>query len=217
MQGMSPFELFDDGRIENRLPKNGDKYVRSPGKAQKKWKFWVLKIFLLTFLIANVFSWVSNTVVRNLNLGMAAAAILLIIAIGVVFDAVGIAVTAASEVPFVSMASKRIRGASQALQLIKNADQVSNFCNDVVGDICGIISGAAGGILFLRLADLSGTLNQAWMHIIMSSMIASATVGSKAFGKTLAIRSSQRIVHITGIILSYAAKTPSGRKTGKRT
>lgn len=29
------------------------------------------------------------------------------------------------------------------LNLKKNADKVSSFCNDVIGDICGIISGAA--------------------------------------------------------------------------
>src|SRR5690554_1632429 len=70
--------------------------------------------------------------------------LIVIIIIGVVFDIIGIAVTAASEVPFLSMASKKKRGAINAVRLIRKADQVSSFCNDVVGDICSIISGSAG-------------------------------------------------------------------------
>ncbi len=207
------------------MPKNDVKYQKNGGKnggknfdkAKKKRKFWVVKIFILTFFIAIVFSLASNAVMNNLNLWMALVAIAIIVLIGVVFDAVGIAITAASNVPFVSMASKKIRGASEALQLIKNADQVSNFCNDVVGDVCGIISGSAGIILFLRIASLGRTLNRPFLSIIISSLIAALTVGGKAFGKAIAIRNSQRIVHITGILLSYIDKNSLvGRKEGKR-
>ena len=68
--------------------------------------------------------------------------VLVIIITGVVFDVIGIAVTAADETPFNSMASKKIR-ARQSLAAAERP-QVSSFCNDVVGDICGVVSGVAG-------------------------------------------------------------------------
>ena len=45
-----------------------------------------------------------------------------------------------------AMSSKKIKGAKKAVSFKKNADKVSSFCNDVIGDICGIISGSAGEI-----------------------------------------------------------------------
>ena len=63
------------------------------------------------------------------------------IGLGIVFDIIGVAVTAADERPFHSMAAHKTPGAREALGLIRRANKVSSFCNDVVGDICGIISG----------------------------------------------------------------------------
>ena len=42
------------------------------------------------------------------------------------------------------MASRKVKGASVAVKLKKSADKTSSFCCDVIGDICGVISGAAG-------------------------------------------------------------------------
>ena len=49
------------------------------------------------------------------------------------------------------MASKKVPGAKQAIWLVKNADAVANFCNDVVGDVAGAVTGAAGATVALRL------------------------------------------------------------------
>ncbi len=56
------------------------------------------------------------------------------IALGIVFDMIGVAVTAADPKPFHSMAAHKEKGAKEAIRLLKNANQVSSFCNDVVGD-----------------------------------------------------------------------------------
>ena len=55
------------------------------------------------------------------------------ILLGIVFDIIGVAVTAADERPFHSMAAHRTPGAREALGLIRKANKVSSFCNDVVG------------------------------------------------------------------------------------
>ncbi|MDI9513235.1 MAG: hypothetical protein WAP98_01695 [Caldicoprobacterales bacterium] len=128
--------------------------------------------------------------------------LIVIIIIGVVFDIIGIAVTAASEVPFLSMASKKKRGAINAVRLIRKADQVSSFCNDVVGDICSIISGSAGSILIMRLSSNTIRWNPTMFAILVSSLIAAFTVGGKALGKSLAIRQSQNIVYYVGYLIS---------------
>ena len=41
--------------------------------------------------------------------------------------------------------------ARQAIYIVRNADRVSNFCNDVIGDISGIISGTAVAFVVLKL------------------------------------------------------------------
>jgi Hemolysins and related proteins containing CBS domains len=137
------------------------------------------------------------------NLIVAALILFVIILIGIVFDIIGIAVTSASEVPFVSMASKKIRGAKEAIRLIRKADQVSSFCNDVVGDICGIISGAAGGVLTLKIIGTDfTTLEESLLSIIISSLIAALTVAGKALGKSFAIINCDKVVYYTAYFLS---------------
>jgi CBS domain containing-hemolysin-like protein len=101
------------------------------------------------------------------------------------------------------MASKQIRGAKEAVQLLKKADQVSSFCNDVVGDICGIVSGATGGVLIMRIIWTSSLLlEQSLLSIIISSLIAAFTVAGKALGKSYAIENSNKVVYYTAYFLS---------------
>lgn len=69
---------------------------------------------------------------------------MLIIFLGVIFDIIGTAVTAANETPFHAMAIKKIKEAKIAVQMIRNVSKVSIICNDVIGDVCGIISGTGG-------------------------------------------------------------------------
>lgn len=168
---------------------------------------WLLKISIITLILTYILGILSEMFVRNMeNTFFALLAIFFIILTGVIFDTIGIAVAAAEEVPFLSMASKKIRGANQALILIRNASQVSSFCNDVVGDICGILSGSAGTILVARLVIVGKSLDEAFLSILISSLIAALTVGGKAFGKSFAMENSQRIVLSVGRILSVFDK-----------
>ena len=82
---------------------------------------------------------------RNVQVLVAFIILVVIILTGILFDIIGVAVTAADEKPFHSMSSRKLLGAKTSVALIRNASKLSNFCNDVIGDICGIISGAALG------------------------------------------------------------------------
>ena len=82
------------------------------------------------------------------------------IGIGILFDMIGISITVADLGTFNSMATKNVRGASLGVKMIQKADKMSSFCNDVVGDICGIISGSAGVTIVALIIKLTSCNEQ---------------------------------------------------------
>ncbi|MBS7526699.1 hypothetical protein KHM83_08420 [Fusibacter paucivorans] len=175
-------------------------------KKKQRFNFrWVIRTFFLTFLLAVIFSIISETLLRKVSIFAAFAMLLTIIMIGIFFDAVGISVAAADEKPFHAMAASRVKSAKYAIMLIKNASKVSNFCNDVIGDIAGIISGTTIGIIvsFFDQYNIPDTY-QALIAIGISGLVAALTVGGKALGKEIAIGNAKQVVDFTGRILYYA-------------
>ncbi|ACX52501.1 hypothetical protein Adeg_1399 [Ammonifex degensii KC4] len=138
----------------------------------------------------------------------------LVVAANVLFDIVGTAATAASPVPFNAMAARRVFGAREALELVKNADRVANFANDVVGDIMGTLSGALGIALVLQLATGLAGERISWLETLVTAIIASLTVAGKAIGKRLAVTRSEEVVLLAGKLMA-GVKCVLGRKTGK--
>ena len=118
---------------------------------------------------------------------------------------IGVAVTSSNEEPLHAMSSKKIKGAKKAVSFKKNADKVSSFCNDVIGDICGIISGSAGVAVATSLAN-TYNLNIFYMTLIVTAIIAALTIGGKAFCKKIAINNNHKIVYLTAKILSKFEK-----------
>lgn len=178
-------------------------------KERRKAVRWVVLITMWTFFVALFFSFLSEMVVRNLQLSIAYIILVFIIIIGIVFDIIGIAVTASDDKPLNGMAAQRIPGAREAVELHKNADVVSNFCNDVIGDICGIISGAAGAVIVVRFVTLYPNLKGATLGILLSSFIAALTVGGKALGKTVAIKKASEITFRVGRFINLFHKKTS--------
>lgn len=101
------------------------------------------------------------------------------------------------------MSADKVKGAKEAVKLIRNADIVSNFCNDVIGDISGTISGAAGAAIVLKIFNYYSIIDKAMFSIIVTSLIATLTVGGKAIGKGIAISRCQEIVLKVGLLLYY--------------
>lgn len=164
---------------------------------------WVINIFIVTFLLAIGMSFTSEALLRNTKISIAFIVLIVIVFIGVFFDAIGIAVATAKPEPFNSMASNKIKGAKYAIKLIKNASPVSNFCNDVIGDIAGIVSGAAGAIIVLQIRKIYPMVNMGILSIIISGVVASLTVGGKAFGKEIALKKSKEIVYWVAKLLYW--------------
>ncbi|MTI65442.1 MAG: hypothetical protein FH753_02460 [Firmicutes bacterium] len=162
---------------------------------------WITVISLWTFVLAILFSLISENLLRNFNSTFAFIILIFIVLLGVTFDTIGIAVASADEKPFHSMAANKIPEGRYAVKLVRNAGPVSNFCNDVVGDICGIISGGAGTILVLKVVNTYGFKKVTIISVIMSAFIASLTVGGKAFGKEIALKKNEEILYYTSKVL----------------
>ena len=117
--------------------------------------------------------------------------VLFIVLIGIFFDIIGIAATAADETPFHSMAARKVYGAKHSIRIVRNADRVASFCNDVIGDISGIISGTASTLVIIQFAQSMDILKNSpleyGINVGFTSLIAALTVGGKAFGKSFAI------------------------------
>lgn len=155
---------------------------------------WILSISLWTFIMAILFSLITENLLIHLDIFFGFLILLIIISIGIFFDIIGIAVTASDEKPFHSMAANGIDGAKEAIKLIRNAGQVSNFCNDVIGDISGIVSGGVGANIIYKIINKYSLRNGTLFSILITATIASLTVGGKAFGKDIAILKSEEII-----------------------
>lgn len=155
---------------------------------------WIIEITLLAFTISLVLSLFSDLVVSNATALVSLIVLFVFIGLGIVFDMVGVSVTVADRKVFNSMASKKVRGAKTALKMIKNNSKVSSFCNDVIGDICGIISGSAGVTIGVLISD-TYSWNLSIVSLITTSIIAALTIGGKAVGKSFAINKSNKILY----------------------
>ncbi|HLQ70891.1 MAG TPA: hypothetical protein VK142_03770 [Bacillota bacterium] len=171
---------------------------------KKSIKFSVM-IAVITFVLAAIFSVISSSILGKVTWMVGLIIVLIIVLIGVVFDMLGIASTAAQESPLHAMAAEKIPGAKEAVIIIRHADKFASFCNDVIGDISGIVSGTATAIVVLQIAQLTGGSEtgsvQVVLNVLLTSLVAALTVGGKAIGKTFAIHKSTRIIFLTGKIV----------------
>ena len=173
------------------------------GKKEKKGAFpnrWPLTAFLMAVVLSAVLTLASEAMLDGAGMAVALLILLLFIGLGILFDIVGTAVMSADPRPFHSMASHKERGAKQALMLLRNADRVSSVCNDVVGDICGIVSGATGAVIVTQLQK-GLSLESVLASVAVTALVSGLTIGGKAVGKPFAIRQSTRVVHLAGRFL----------------
>lgn len=174
---------------------------------------WTVTVFFIAVLLSSTISFLSSTVMEDAELVEAFIVLLFIVFLGILFDIIGVAVMSASEKPFHSMAARKVPGAAEALKLLRNAEKVSNFCNDVIGDICGVVSGSASAVIAVKA--LTQVKSDMLSQLIMSALVAGVTISGKAFGKTIATSQSTNIVHIVSKIIYYI-KSPFCRKKRKK-
>lgn len=188
---------------------------QNQGKKSKKLKIkpdwhWITTIFGTTIGISAAMSFLSNEILSGGGLILSFAVLLVIILIGILFDIIGVSVTAAEEKPFHSMAAKKVPEAREALKMLRRAERVSSFCNDVVGDICGVVSGSAAAVIAAKaITGMSPVLGSV-VQLLLSAVVAGLTVGGKAFGKSIAMNNSTAIIHAAAKVM-YLVKSLPGR------
>lgn len=162
-----------------------------------------LTVTFFTFFIALLVSIGAESLVSAVNSVLVSIPLLiLIILVGVFFDMIGTAATAAVLPPFNARAAKKVYGARQAVKITRNASKVANFCNDVIGDIAGTLSGAIGAGIVLSLVDWFGAVDLFILGGMMTSLIAALTVGGKAAGKKVAIDHANAIIFRVAVIMA---------------
>ena len=176
-------------------------------KKQQKWWVWPVKILVITLFLSLSFSVLSDLLMSNVGIAVSLIVVLFLLVVGIVSDMIGVATTACQIEPFAAMRSRKVRGAKIAMSLVKNAEKVSSICNDVIGDICGILSGAAGAAITVKfISDGMGQSIQILIAGAVSAVIAGLTIFGKAMFKKYAIDNCTKIVLGVGKCLSIFTK-----------
>lgn len=192
-----------DSKAENKRHKTK---IRSNAATNKKRvdRSYLLKVVFITFFVSIMLSYLSDKALSVANILVAFIILFIFIIIGIIFDTIGIATTSGNEKPFHSMSSRNIDGALMAVKLVRNAEKVSNICNDVVGDIASIISGSAGAVLAIKITDfLPNNFLKFLVPLLITALIAATTIAGKAIGKSVAINNSNFIIYQTARLISF--------------
>lgn len=180
-----------------------DKKKKAP---KKKRNIWWIKATIISLVLSAFFSYLSEIVSNAEQLVVVIILLAFLILSGILFDAIGVAVTSCDTTPIISMASRKVYGAKTALWLTKNSDTVSSVCNDIVGDIFSIISGACSAALVVKITV---SLNETWqivLSIVVSAIVSAMTIGGKAFMKKIAIDNSRDFVMFVARVLAVFNK-----------
>lgn len=190
-------------------PKKKNQPFQKPRLVNTKW---VATIMPVSFVLSVVMSYLSNEALGSSGTFLSFVVLFFFIALGIVFDMIGIAAASATEKEFHSMAAHRVRGAKEAVWMTRNAEKVSSICNDVVGDICGIVSGATGALIVANITAGMNGVQVVLISLLITGMISALTIGGKAAGKGVAIAFSSRVLSICGRILSVLPVSLDGKK-----
>lgn len=166
---------------------------------------WALKITIITFLLALTFSYISEISTNLDRLFLPILILFTMIFISIVFDGIAVAVTSCDLNRLYYYKKDNIKVYRIAIMLVKNSEKVNNICADVVGDMCGILSGAAGASIVL-MSGYDSTI----LSMVISSLIVSMTVGGKAFLKGIAVKNAEEFVIETAKFLSLVKRGRNG-------
>lgn len=167
----------------------------------------VLIIGSWTFFLSALLNFGSISALGQLGLFQSVLVLLMVVVVGIAFDLVGTAATAAQDDSFAAMASERVRGAKEALRIVHSADAVASFCNDVVGDICGTLSGAVVATIVFQIAAGTRKIALDATNTVLLAFTAAVTVGGKAYCKSIAIHNYVSVLMVVGRVVHFVETT----------
>lgn len=162
---------------------------------------WISIVTILAFTISILMTLFSTLTLKNVSLTIAIIITFIFILLGIVFDIIGVAVTSGDPIAFHSMSARKVKGGKIGVSLLKNTSKVSSVCCDVIGDVCGIVSGTSG-VVIVSLIIQQSNANELLVSLLVTGIISALTIGGKALGKGFAINKSKEIVTIVSKILA---------------
>lgn len=188
-------------KVKNSKNKNKQNFKRTID-----WK-WCVKILFFSFALSLSFSVLSETALNGASVALSIFIIIVLMLLNIFFDMIGVAVTAGKKEPFVEMQSREVKGASESLLILNHAEKVSVFCCDIIGDICGILCGAAGAVIVLKIIQSSAnTTLTVLISAFISSIIACLMIFGKSIEKGYALHNANKIVLKLGKSISFWVK-----------
>lgn len=184
--------------IEEDQPKQEKSTIKK--KKQKKkiippWLSWGLSVLFLSFALTVLFSFLTEISIKDSPVYVCVIALIVLLILNIGCDVLANAIITCQPDAFHAMASNKIKGAKRAVTLCKNATKLGSIFADIIGDICGIVSGAAGTALAVYIAaKTGGNIWEIVSAIGVSAVIGALTVGGKAIFKHFAIKYNKLIV-----------------------
>ena len=203
--------------MDEEQPKQ-EKISKRQKKKQKKkvmpsWLSWGLGVLFLSFALTVLFSFLTEISIKSspsdssIVVYICVIVLIVLLVLNIGCDMLANAILTCQPTAFHAMASNKIKGAKRAVTLCKNATQLGSIFADVIGDICGIVSGAAGTALVVFIAaKTNGDIWQIVASIGVSAVIGALTVGCKAIFKHFAIKYNKKIVFSFAKFLTFFKK-----------
>ncbi len=174
-------------------PARKKKKAKQKKKNKNAWLIWGISVFFLSFALTVLFSFLTEISVKGSPAFVCIIVLLVLLVLNISCDVLANAIISISPEAFHAMASNKIKGAKRAVTFCRNATKLSSIFADVIGDICGIVSGAAGAALVVGVG-LTGTTWELIASIGISAAIGALTVGGKAIFKHVAVKYNKQIV-----------------------
>jgi CBS domain containing-hemolysin-like protein len=186
--------MNNDDNLKNT--KNTNKKIKNKKRKNimPEWLGWGLTVIVFSFALTVIFSFLTEISIKNIPAFVCIIVLILLLVINISCDVLANAIISCLPDSFHAMASNKIRGAKRAVTFCKNATKLGSVFADVIGDICGIVSGASGAALVMFIAKDGGTTTELIASIGVNAVIGALTVGGKAIFKHFAIKYNKQIV-----------------------
>lgn len=183
----------EDAPPSKKLRTTGRKNLKNRKKHPYAWLTWGISVLFISFVLTVIFSFFTEVAIKDSAAFICVIVLLVLLILNIGCDVLANAIISCKIDCFHAMASNKIKGAKRSVAFCRNATKLSSIFADVIGDICGIVSGAAGTALVVHIAA-SGTTGELIASISVSAVIGALTVGGKAIFKHFAIKYNKQIV-----------------------
>ncbi len=157
-----------------------------------------LGLSLAGFLLSFGMNLSLERLIDRISLGFTIPLFLGVILLGVLSDAVGIASARATEEALLSMATRRVSGAREAVWFVRNASRVSSVFSDLMGDVSATLGGALAIGVTLRLSDAFTSASATYLASAAVGFASLLSIGGKALSKPFALKYAETIVLLLG-------------------